>query len=72
MIKECGMSGEEKIIPAAVSVMGAAQYLSISRPTLYRLMNTGDLRSGWIGRRRIILKRDLDDFLERCMATDDV
>ena len=49
---------------AAFSVEEAGIYLGTSRPTVYRLMDSGELSSIHIGRRRLILKEALDQFLE--------
>ena len=43
----------------------------ITRPTLYRLLNTGALRSVQVGTRRLVRHVDLVEFLERS-AVDDV
>jgi excisionase family DNA binding protein len=56
---------------AAMSMQAACMYLDISRPTLYRLMDTGAIRSLHIGRRRLILREHLDLFLaERLEEAD--
>jgi excisionase family DNA binding protein len=52
----------------ALSVSEAAAYAAISRAFLYRLMGTGAIKSLHIGRRRLILKADLDKFLEERLA----
>ena len=49
---------------AALSVEEVGIYLETSRPTVYRLMDSGMLPSFHIGRRRLILKKDLDLFLQ--------
>ncbi len=49
---------------AAFGVESSCRYLGISRPTLYRLMGQGAIPSFHIGRRRLLLKTDLDRFLE--------
>ena len=48
---------------AAFSVEEAGNYLGTSRPTVYRLMDSGDLPSIHIGRRRLVLREDLDKFI---------
>jgi excisionase family DNA binding protein len=53
---------------ATLSIEAACAYLDISRPTLYRLMDSGNLKSFHIGRRRLCLKSDLDAFLEERLA----
>ena len=57
------MSTNERINPAAMTVAESAEYMAISRATLYRLLEGGDLPSGYIGRRRILFRKDLDSFL---------
>jgi len=44
------------------------QLLRIGRATLWRLLNTGELPSFKVGRRRLVLRRDLEAFLERLVA----
>jgi excisionase family DNA binding protein len=53
---------------AAFGMAAACQYLDISRPTLYRLIERGDLRSFHVGKKRFCLKSDLDAFIERRLA----
>jgi excisionase family DNA binding protein len=53
---------------AALSIEAACAYLDVSHPTLYRLMESGNLKSFHIGRRRLCLKSDLDAFLEKRLA----
>lgn len=55
----------EGVNPAALSVDEAYTYLGIGRAHLYRLMDSGEVPSLHIGRRRLVLRKDLDDFLER-------
>jgi excisionase family DNA binding protein len=52
----------------AMGVEGACRYLDVSRPTLYRLMDTGAVPSFHIGRRRLILREHLDRFLHERLA----
>jgi excisionase family DNA binding protein len=53
---------------AALGMEASCAYLDISRPTLYRLINSGAIRSFHIGRRRLCLKSDLDFFLQQRLA----
>jgi excisionase family DNA binding protein len=53
---------------AALGMVAACEYLNISRPTLYRLMDSGAIRSFRIGRRRLCLKSDLDLFIQEQLA----
>ena len=49
---------------AALGVEASCGYLAISRPTMYRLLDAGAIRSFHIGRRRLILREDLDKFVQ--------
>jgi excisionase family DNA binding protein len=49
---------------AALSVDEAFNYIGIGRAHLYRLMDEGEIPSFHIGRRRLILRADLDTFLQ--------
>jgi len=64
-----GSSAEKK----ALSVDEACRYVGgISRPTLYGLLGDKSIPSYTIGRRRYILKADLDDYLRgRIEANND-
>ncbi len=48
-----------------VSVEEAAQLLSINRCTVYDMLGRGDLPSVKIGRRRLISRQSLVDFISR-------
>jgi excisionase family DNA binding protein len=67
-VKECLV--DNTLEKRAYSVEQAAYYIGGSRPTVYRLMDSGDLPSIHIGRRRMILKEDLDKFLDRQLARE--
>ncbi|HPN99008.1 MAG TPA: helix-turn-helix domain-containing protein [Syntrophorhabdaceae bacterium] len=47
-----------------MDVKEAVFYLSISRATLYRLVENNDVKSILIGKRRLFDVYDLDDFIE--------
>ena len=47
------------------SVVEAASYLGIKRSTFYGLMSQGQIRSVYIGRRRLVPRGELDSFIER-------
>ena len=49
---------------AALSVEGSCRYLDISRPTLYRLMDSGAIPFFHIGRRRLLLRTHLDQYVQ--------
>lgn len=53
---------------AAFGVDASCTYLEISRPTFYRLMDSGAIRNFHIGRRRMVLREDLDKFLQERVA----
>lgn len=50
---------------AVFGIDAACAYLEISKPTLYRLMDSGAIRNFHIGRRRLISRDDLDQFVQR-------
>ena len=56
-------SGDKK--PDMLSVNEVAVNLGISRWTVNRLLKTGQLRSGKIGKRRLVLRRSLEEFKKR-------
>lgn len=53
---------------AAFGVDASCQYLEVGRPTFYRLMDSGAIRNFHIGRRRMVLREDLDKFLQERLA----
>ena len=55
---------------AALSVEAACEYVGISRPTIYRLMDRGAIPSLHIGRRRLILKQHLDAYLQERLEAE--
>ncbi|MFQ6026923.1 MAG: helix-turn-helix domain-containing protein [Dehalococcoidia bacterium] len=55
---------------AALGTEAGAGYIGVSRPTLYRLLDSGEIPSFHIGRRRLIRKADLDKFIEDRMAEE--
>ncbi len=48
-----------------LTVAECARELRVSRPTLYRLFQRGELLRVKVGRRRLIRRRELERFLER-------
>lgn len=49
----------------AFSIAEVAASLGVARSFVYLLITRGELRSFHIGRRHLVLKTDLDDFLQR-------
>ena len=56
---------------ASFRVEEAAQYLGIGRASLYRLLDSGDLQSFHIGRRRLVLKSELYRFIQVQLEAED-
>jgi excisionase family DNA binding protein len=50
--------------PSALSIIEAARTLGIGRSTIYRLIGEGRLPIRKIGRRTLILRSDIDTFIE--------
>ena len=55
---------------AALSVDEAARYLGIGRAHLYRLMDSRRIRGCHIGRRRLLLRSELDRYLAERMEAE--
>lgn len=49
---------------AGLSLVEAAHYLGVSRAQLYRLLDSGDIRSFHIGRRRMVLRAHIDRYIQ--------
>jgi excisionase family DNA binding protein len=47
----------------AVGIMDAARLASVGRSTIYQSINTGDLKARKAGRRTLILRNDLQAWL---------
>lgn len=53
----------------ALSVEDARQYLGgVSRNTLYRLFKSNDLKSFTVNKRRLVLKSEIDSYIDRQMG----
>jgi excisionase family DNA binding protein len=57
----------DRVEAAAFTVKEAADYLRISRTTLYRLFSDSALPRTRIGGRTLVRKADVDAFLARCV-----
>lgn len=51
--------------PIAISVNDFCAAAGISRPTVYRMLNRGDLKSITIGAKRLILMQSFRDLIAR-------
>lgn len=47
----------------ALSIAEVAEALSISRPTVYRLLERGELKAFHVARRRLVSVEELDRFI---------
>lgn len=54
--------------PRAVNTLEAARLLSISRPTLYKLLDAGEIASFRIGRSHRVPVDSIDAYIERQIA----
>ena len=57
------------VLSGALNVEEAADYLRVSRATIWRLLSTKELRRVRIGGRTVIRRVDLDSFLEQAVET---
>jgi excisionase family DNA binding protein len=57
-------------LPAALTIPAAAEYLSVSRATIYRLFERGDLPLIKIAGRTLIRRGDIEALLDRSTITD--
>lgn len=55
----------EKLEPLAVSAAEAARLLSVSRPTVYTLLNQADFPSFRVGNRVLVSVAGLRDWIDR-------
>ncbi|NJD04657.1 MAG: helix-turn-helix domain-containing protein [Ruminiclostridium sp.] len=54
----------DKEYPEIMTIEQATQYLQVSIRTIYRLIDSGDLKASKVGRVWRIRKIDIDDYLE--------
>ncbi len=52
---------------SVLSVDEAADYLRISKASLYRLFNSGSLKIAKVGGRTLVRRIDIDAFLQECV-----
>jgi excisionase family DNA binding protein len=60
----------EVVVKAALSIDEAVVYLGIRRATLYRLLDSGEIKSFHIGRRRLIVRSELDRFIAQRLEAE--
>lgn len=59
------MSFDTNFNPITMSITGAAQYLSLGRTTIRKLIGDGQLESVKIGRRRLVTTKSLVEFISQ-------
>jgi excisionase family DNA binding protein len=59
---------EEKNERATFSIPEACQYLGISRPSFYRLLDDKAIGSINVGRRRLVPRREIDKYIDEKLA----
>lgn len=59
------MNHRDLISPLSVGVDESARLIGVARSMMYELLARGDLQSFKIGRRRLILIKDLEAFIDR-------
>lgn len=57
--------GKRPVVAAMLSVAETCIQLGVSKWTLYRLMQEGELASAKVGRRRLIPLRAIEDFIQQ-------
>jgi excisionase family DNA binding protein len=62
---------ERGIVPILLSVEDAARLLHLGRTTTYQLVLSGRLPSVKVGRRRLVLRRSLEEFVDTLATVDD-
>lgn len=51
--------------PLLISVEGAAKLLGIGRSAIYQLTMSGDVKSVKVGRRRLVVRASVQEFVDR-------
>lgn len=59
------MTSPQTIQPLAIGVEDAARAIGVSRSVIYEIIATGDLPSFKMGRRRMVLAKELEVFVNR-------
>jgi excisionase family DNA binding protein len=64
------MESSELVQDGLISVAQAARFLSVSRSTMYKLMDSGNIRYLKVGRARRVPRKALIDFVAGNMVGD--
>lgn len=59
------MNHRDSVSPLSVGVDESARLIGVARSMMYEILARGDLQSFKIGRRRLILVKDLEAFIDR-------
>jgi len=59
------MNHRDSVSPLSVGVDESARLIGVARSMMYEILARGDLQSFKIGRRRLILIKDLEAFIDR-------
>ncbi|WP_025128578.1 helix-turn-helix domain-containing protein [Pseudomonas sp. PH1b] len=59
------MNHLDLVAPLSVGVDESARLIGVARSMMYEILARGDLQSFKIGRRRLILVKDLEAFIDR-------
>lgn len=59
------MNHRDLVSPLSVGVDESARLIGVARSMMYEILASGDLQSFKIGRRRLILVKDLEVFIDR-------
>lgn len=54
--------------PIWVTTTAAQAMLSVGKTKLFEMLNAGDLESGYLGKRRMVLTSSIDRLVERSVA----
>lgn len=61
------LAAKSSLLPAALTVSQAAQYLGVSPVSIYRMFSRGDLPKAKIGGRTLVRRVDADNLLARAV-----
>lgn len=50
---------------ALLSIPDTCRVISLGRSTVYELINNGDLKTVKVGSRRLVIRRSIDDLVDR-------
>lgn len=59
------MNGQHAVSPLSVGVEDGARMIGVARSMFYEILARGELKSFKLGRRRLVLVKDMESYINR-------